>query len=291
MQLLTSGALLDAVRGAHWPARRVTRGSYQGGHRSRRVGSSPEFMQFRAYRQGDEPSKIDWKLFARTERVAIRETHDDAVLRTMVLVDASASMAYPVATNAKWEMAAALALGLCAVAIGDGDPVGLSIAGAGATRSLPARTRGTVANAMRLLMDTTPAGNEPLAPALAQLRGSRRVVIVSDFLGDADALLEQCRVLVAGGCEVFAVHVVAREELDPRSGNNVVVDPEDNALRRPFDERAVAEYQANFARWREELASAWQHAGAFYYLASTDREAARIVRRVVAPSMTAAEAS
>ena len=42
--------VLDAVRGAHWPARRLTRGSLHGEHRSRRVGSSPEFMEYRPWK-------------------------------------------------------------------------------------------------------------------------------------------------------------------------------------------------------------------------------------------------
>ena len=97
MRELTSGALLDALRGAHWPARRMSRGAFQGGHRSRRVGASPEFMEYRPYQQGDDPSRIDWKLFGRTERVAVRLSHDDSSLRTMVLLDASGSMAFPAA--------------------------------------------------------------------------------------------------------------------------------------------------------------------------------------------------
>ena len=292
MQQLTSGALLDAVRGAHWPARRVTRGAYQGGHRSRRVGSSPEFMQYRPYQQGDDSSKIDWKLFGRTERVAIRQTHDDASLRTTVLVDASTSMAYPAATRDKWTMAASIALGLCAVAHGDGDPVGIVLAGGEELRELPPRTRGgTVATVLRMLLETTPGGSAPLGPALARLRASRRVAIVSDFLGDAEALLEQGRELVASGREIYAIHVVAREELDPRVGGSVVVDPEDDTIRRPLGEQAIGEYRETFARWRDELAEGWRAAGGVYQLAITDDDPARLVRRIVAPVATTATAA
>jgi uncharacterized protein (DUF58 family) len=289
VQQLTSGALLDAVRGAHWPARRVTRGVYQGGHRSRRVGSSPEFMQYRAYHQGDDSTRIDWKLFGRTERLAIRQTHDDARLRTTVLIDASKSMAYPDGTLAKWEFAASIALGLCAVAHGDGDPVGIVIAGGDQHRALPPRTRGgTVANVLRMLMETTPRGSLPLGPALSRLRTSWRVAIVSDFLGDADALLEHGKELVASGREIFAIHVVAREELDPNVGGSVVVDPEDVEIQRPLGESALAEYRETFARWRERLVEDWRAAGAYYHLATADDAPARVVRHIVSPGATAA---
>jgi uncharacterized protein (DUF58 family) len=283
---LTSGALLDAVRGVRWPARRITRGALHGAHRSKRVGSSPEFREYRSYQQGDDPAKIDWKLFGRTERVAIRIAHDDASLRTSVLVDASASMAFPPATLDKWELAASLALGLCAVAHGDGDPVGLAIAHGDGPRLVPPRTRrGTVANVMRLLLETAPAGSPALAPVLALLRPSRRIAIVSDFLGDTDAVLAQARELVAGGREVVAVHVVAREELDPATVGTIVVDPENAAIRRPLDGAGVAEYKEAFARWRQALADDWREAGAVYQLATTDEAPERVVRRIVAPSV------
>ena len=284
MRQLTSGALLDSIRGVHWPARRVIGGAFQGAHRSSRVGSSPEFMQYRPYQQGDDPAKIDWKLFGRTERVAIRLAHDDSSLRTTVIVDASASMAFPSATNAKWALAASVALLLVAVAHGDNDPAGIAIVGGGDTRAiLPSTRRGTVANVLKLLLDTAPGGSAPLAPVLASVRSSMRVAVVSDFLGDADALLENTLELTARGREVYAVHLVAAEELDPHLRGDVVSDPEDATLTRPLDSATGGEYREAFAAWRERLAARWRAAGVSYTLATTGEAPERVVRRIVAP--------
>jgi len=278
-----SGALLDAVRGVHWPVRRVTSGSLHGGHRSRRVGSSPEFMEYRPYHQGDDPARIDWKLFGRTERVLVRLSHDDSSLRTMIVVDASASMAFPIPSHAKWELAASIALGLCAVAHGDGDPVGLVVAHGEGARALTPRTRrGTVADALRLLTDVEPSGSPRLTPVVAALGANRRLALISDFLGDAESLLEESRQLIASGHEVFAVHVVAAEEIDPRP-HGVVIDPENVAVQRPLGEAELADYRASFAGWRDTLAAAWRDAGANYQLVRTGEPADRAVRRIVAP--------
>lgn len=284
MRELTSGALLDALRGVHWPARRMSGGTIQGGHRSRRVGASPEFMEYRPYQQGDDPGRIDWKLFGRTERVAVRLSHDDSSLRTMVLVDASASMGFPAETFAKWNCAAAIALGLAAVAHGDNDPVGIAIAAA-TPRLLPPRTRrGTVSDVLRALLDTTPAGSSPLAPLLAAARTSRRVALISDFLGDAEALHTVAREMLAGGTEVFAVHVIATEELEPGDAARVVIDPENPALRRPLGAAEVAAYRDSFGRWRRTLADAWRGAGAIFHEVTTADAPDRIVRRVTGSS-------
>jgi uncharacterized protein (DUF58 family) len=171
-------------------------------------------------------------------------------------------MAFPADSMAKWELAAAVALGLIAVAHGDNDPAGVAIVGGGDTRALPPRTRrGTVANVLKLLLETAPGGSAPLAPALARLGTSKRVAVVSDFLGDADALLERARELVAGGREVYAVHVVSVEELDPRPRGDVVSDPEDGSLKRTLDSAALRDYRETFAAWREELSARWRAAG------------------------------
>jgi len=104
--------LLDAVRGIRWPARSAVRGGIPGAHTSRLRGISAEFTEYRPYRQGDDPRRIDWKLFARSNRAYIRLSNDRAILPTMIVIDASASMAFPVATNAKWKLAAQLGVGL-----------------------------------------------------------------------------------------------------------------------------------------------------------------------------------
>jgi len=247
-------------------------------------------MQYREYRQGDEPSKIDWKLAARTGRVAVRQTHDDSNFRTSILLDASASMAYPPTTLDKWNMAAAVAFGLCAVAQGDRDPVGIAVATGDDLQILPPRARmSTAANVLGLLSNTTPAGSRALAPVLTMLRTSNRIAIVSDFLGDAEALLEVAKEMVASGREVFAVHIVARDELEPRDVGSLVIDPEEDTIRRPLDDAGVVEYKAAFARWREELAASWRAAGAVYHLAVTDDAAERVIRTVVTPTATAAD--
>src|SRR6476469_2795355 len=120
--------LLDAVRGIRWPARSQVRGGIPGAHTSRLRGISAEFTEYRPYRQGDDPRRIDWKLFARSNRAYIRLSNDRAILPTMIVIDASASMVFPVVTLGKWKLSAQLGVALGAVARNSGDPVGLVVA-------------------------------------------------------------------------------------------------------------------------------------------------------------------
>jgi uncharacterized protein (DUF58 family) len=273
------GALLDAVRGVRWPAMRRAAGASLGAHRSRLRGNSSEFSEFRPYRQGDDPRRLDWRLLARSDRAYVRLTTDRATLRTAILVDASASLAFPSPSMDKWQRACEVAVALAAVAHAEGDPVGLAIASEPPVRLAPRARRSVIAEMIRALADTTPAGSAALAPLLAATRASR-VAVVTDLLGDADALLGAARLKIAAGGEVVVVHLVAPEELDPPADAQLALDPEQPELRRSLDGASRAEYGRAFAKWRDEMRTAFRAGGVRYVRAVSTEAAARIVRRI-----------
>ena len=281
------GELLDALRGVTWPARRTIRGPAAGTHRSRQRGVSPEFTEYRPYRQGDDPRRLDWKLLARTDRAFLRITNDRATLGTTLLLDASASMAFPLATQGKWEQACRLAIGLAAVAHGAGDPVGVVVPADRGVAALPPRTRrGVIAEAARLLETIAPAGSASLVPALTLVKPAQRVVLISDFLGEDDALLRAARERITAGADVLAIHIAAREELDPPATAIIAVDPENAELERSLVSETREGYLAAFAAWRSELARAWREAGAAYFEVPADEAADHAVRRIASPAST-----
>jgi len=279
------GSLLDALRGVTWPARRTIRGPAAGTHRSRQRGVSPEFTEYRPYRQGDDPRRLDWKLLARTDRAFLRITNDRATLGTMLVLDASASMGFPLATQGKWAQACRIAIGLAAVAHAAGDPVGVLVAGAHGIGQLAPRTRrGVIAEAARLLEAVSPGGRATLVPALSLVRPAQRIVLVSDFLADDDELLRDARERITAGAEIIVTHIVACEELDPPRAAAIAVDPEAPDLRRTLADETREEYRAAFGAWRAELARAWRDAGAAYFEVPTDEGADHAIRRIASPA-------
>jgi uncharacterized protein (DUF58 family) len=293
-------ALLDAVRGIRWPARSAVRSGIPGAHTSRLRGISAEFTEYRPYRQGDDLRRIDWKLFARSDRAYIRLSNDRAILPTMIVLDASASMAFPVASNAKWALAAQLGVALGAVARNSGDPVGLVVAPGEdplpasrfplpASRLpllLPPRTRRTVTHEIiRAVSGTRPGGSGPLAPSVsiaAQYGG--RLAIVTDFLGDTEELLSVASRLVAAGREVHAVHVIAPEEIDPPREAAMVSDPETSSVRRALTGDTRESYIAAYSAWRERTAHDFSEAGVAYSTAVVGEETPdHLIRRITAP--------
>jgi len=275
------GALLDAVRGVHWQARRAVTSAMAGTHHSKLRGTSAEFTEYRLYRQGDDPRRIDWRLLGRSDRAYIRLATDRAILPTMLVLDTSASMAFPIATRAKWRLAQQIAIGLAAVVHADGDPIGVAVRNdRGIERVLPPRTRrGVVSDIARVVDDVQPAGADPLAPRVAVLR-SARVAVLTDLLGDSDALLGVARARVAAGGEIHVIHIVAREELDPPRRPILAADPEQPTLQRLLVDSTRRAYDDAFGAWRAEMARAWRATGAMYAEVVTDEPVPHAVRRI-----------
>jgi uncharacterized protein (DUF58 family) len=282
---VTDAALLDAVRGVRWPARRRVPAAAHGAHRSRRRGAAAEFTEYRPYAQGDDPRRLDWKLLARSDRAFIRLSDDHALLPTIFAVDASASMAFPSGTLAKWNHARRLTLALASLANSAGDPAGLVLTAPSAP-VMPPRTRRTVvAELGDALGAVEPRGAASLArtlSAVAALAHEARIVLVSDFLTDAEDLAATMAAARALGGDFYAIHVVAAEELSPTARDVSVEDPEDPTVRRPLVGSARAAYDREFAAWRTALARDWRAAGATYVMTTTDEPADHAVRRIVA---------
>lgn len=278
--------LLDGVRGIRWLAKVRLRSGNPGAHASRLRGASAEFMEYRPYRQGDFPGRIDWKLFGRSDRAYIRLSNDHAILPTMFVLDASASMAFPEQTNAKWNLAASAAIGLASVARNGGDPVGLILPDETGDIHLRPGTRQSVLQEMiRAVAGRVPSGSTSLAAAVSGItRSAARIVVISDFLGDTDELIAAAARCALAGCEVYALHIVANEEVNPSGSFHLVRDPEDKTVRRPLTESTLDQYLENFGRWRDEIARELANAGVYYTMAvAGDEPATHLVRRLASP--------
>ena len=255
---------------------------------ARRFSHATELAEYRVYRQGDEPRRIDWRVLARTDRAFIRLGFDQTAARTLLVVDASASMAYPPETLEKWHFARRLSLGLASAALAAGDAVGLLVAGGAAPIHLPARSRhGTLQAITTALRAAEPRGADTMSSTLMAAPPADRVVVVSDFLEETDPTSSLVRQLAARGCDACGVHVIHESELAPHAGDRRLIDPEDptnGSLRRVLSASRLDAYVAAFHAWRDEVASRWRSAGGFFVHAETSEPVAHAVYRIVGES-------
>ncbi|MBQ5404125.1 MAG: DUF58 domain-containing protein [Bacteroidales bacterium] len=94
-------------------AAQITEGFITGLHKSPFHGFSSEFNEHSLYNKGDSTRHIDWKLYARTEKLFVKHYEDESNLRCHILIDTSSSMKYP--QNAKFNKMEFSAI--CAAAI------------------------------------------------------------------------------------------------------------------------------------------------------------------------------
>jgi uncharacterized protein (DUF58 family) len=276
------GDLLDAVRTLTWPARRRVAGTRTGSHPSTLRGRAPELSEYRLYRQGDDPRDLDWKLLARSDRPFVRLADDRAIHETWLLLDASASMGFPEPGHDKWRTAVALTVALASVAQRAGDPVALLVPRSDGLVRLDPTTRRDLPQQLAITLGTlAPVGDGPLAPAATTVPARARLVILSDFLGDEEALRAYCGVHVSAGGEVVAAHIVSRGELSLAEEFSFVRDPESASLERSVDEGSRNAYDASFAEWRHALQQQWTSLGASYVCLTAEDDRARSARAVV----------
>lgn len=226
-----------------------------GMHASRNKGSGIEFAQYRAYEPGDEPRRIDWKLFARSDKFFVREAEQESPLTVWLLIDASASMGQADRARPDWSrLDAAKLLALCTaqLALMQGDRFGwIVLREGGLAVADPHRGRAQFERMQVELSRLGAAGGFPDEPTLTPLWdriGARDLVLfLSDCFDERGiAMIER---LAKAGREVLAVQMLTVEERDfpfdggyrfiePESGEDLIGDGK--ALREDFLTRFAA---------------------------------------------------
>src|SRR6056297_94720 len=206
------------IRRLELTARRVVEGFLSGMHRSPYFGQSVEFLQHRQYATGDEIRHIDWKVYARQDRLVIKQYEEETNLRLHLMVDRSASMDYGVGERNKFEYAASLSACLAYLALRQQDATGLFTFDTDMRASVPAKSNRHQLGRILTALDEVGTGERTDLPRVAkqvtQAIPRRGVVtIVSDLLG-VDNLLEGLRVMRTRGHDVALLHVLHDDELD-----------------------------------------------------------------------------
>lgn len=186
-------------------ARAAVEGFLAGAHRSARRGHSVEFAGHRPYLAGDDVRRIDWPLWARSDRLDLRLYQEESQLTAMIALDASGSMGYG-GSRAKLAAGACLAAALATVLARHGDAVGLALLGGGRRPLLPPSAEpGRLVAVLEALAAVEAAGGGA-AGELARLapRLPRRslLFVIGDACDDPAALLAALRLARARRCDV-----------------------------------------------------------------------------------------
>ena len=263
--ILEPGALA-AIADLELVSRRIVDGTISGLHRSPFHGYSAEFSQYRHYRPGDDLKYVDWKLFARTDRLYTKQFRETTNLMCQIAFDVSASMDYASAGGVtKFAYARLLASALSCLVSRQGDAVGLVTYADVLRQYLP--SRGGQAHLRSILLTLTrsePGGETNSAAALGRtidLLKRRGLLIVISDLYDERPDVERALMRAAHvGHEVILFHVLTRDEVElPFRDDVEVEDPETGRVVLSNGRAAAPAYRESVSgfleRWRSRSAT------------------------------------
>ena len=210
---------VQRVQNLELQARTIVEGLLAGRHRSPFHGNSVEFAEHREYAVGDEPRFIDWKVWAKTNKLYIKQFEDETNLAATFLLDVSESMDYGAGAAHKLDYARTLVATLMYVLLRQSDSAGLIAFDETVRSQVPHR------NSRRHLRDLLAAMDEPPTAGATDLEGVLRraaemhnrpglMVLVSDLLSDRDAVARGLKLLRSRRHDVIVFHLLHDDEID-----------------------------------------------------------------------------
>jgi uncharacterized protein (DUF58 family) len=224
---LLSPELLARLERMELVSRKIFRGRMKGERRSRRKGQSVEFADFRNYVAGDDLRFIDWNTYARLDRLFLKMFLEEEDLHFYALIDASPSMGFGNPTKLQYAKQLAAALGFIGLVRGDR----VKIETLGRPSSAVFRGRRSLWRMLGHVEEYLPDETASLAEGVKSfcLRNSGKgiVVLITDLM-DKAGYESALRYLMAQQMDVYVVHVLSAEEIDPDlQGDLRLVDCED----------------------------------------------------------------
>ncbi len=264
-------------------ARQAVEGALAGRHRSLRRGLSVEFAGHRPYQAGDDLRRLDWAVWARSDRYEVRQYEEETRLRATIVLDASGSMGW----GGKMPWARGLAAALAVLMVRGRDAVGLAVVDAGMREMLPASASdAALFRLIDVIAAANPAGPTGLGEALGTLAGqlNRRglVIIISDALTDPESLARGLSHLRHRRQEVrlFVVRDPAEESF-PFNGALAVHGLEGEERLRIDADRIRAGYVATLRAHRRAIEQAAADHGAPLHWCQCDSDLAVVLARTL----------
>jgi uncharacterized protein (DUF58 family) len=229
--------------------RRPARSQQAGEARSRARGRALEFADYRSYTPGDDPRLVDWRAYARLDRLYLKQYEEDRARTLTLIVDVSASLDWGDGEEHKGLFARRLAAALAWIALNRHEMVrAFLVRDGGIDRLPPASSRGSAAALFQRLAEAREAGKTGLAKSLRsalQSANSGPVVLLSDLL---DPAWEEALAVLAACGEGIVLQVLAPAEWEPPLGEEVELEDAETG-----DLRATRLAPAEIADYRRRL--------------------------------------
>lgn len=214
-------ATLAKLKSLSLRGRHLVEGYMAGMHASRERGQSIEFAEHREYSPGDDIRHVDWKVYARTDKLYLKQFEDETNLLCYLVIDCSESMLYrgPDASLSKWEYAQLVVLSLAYLVLDQRDGGSLVTVSTAIDSMLEPSNQARRWQDMVSVLETTETQKHTnLQAVLGDLstRIAKRslVIIVSDFLDDLAGVSRGAANLRHHRHDVILLQVLDRSEME-----------------------------------------------------------------------------
>ena len=207
-------SLIAKLKTLEIKARTVVEGFMVGYHKSPYHGFSVEFSQHRPYMQGDSIKNLDWKVFAKSERYYIKQYEEETNLIAHIILDSSKSMNYMNEGEiTKFDYSKILAASFAYLLLKQQDAVGLAIYSDNLKSYLRPKSKRTyLRQILTELENLQPTGTTETSRSInsivENIRTRGLVIIISDFLDDANDVLAALKKFYYKKNEVIIFHVL-----------------------------------------------------------------------------------
>jgi uncharacterized protein (DUF58 family) len=240
-------------------ARYIVEGFLSGMHKSPYYGQSVEFREHRQYAHGDDLRHIDWRVWARQDRLYVKRYEEETNLRATLLVDVSESMSYGRGPLNKFEYGASLAASLAWLALCQQDAVGCVAFDEAPRAIVPIKSRRNhLDRVVEALAASSPKAKTDLQAIFHKTAETfpRRgmMIVVSDLLVPREGLFSGLKLLRQRGHDVLVFHVLDDDELDFPFNGPSRFDGMESAGFLNCNPRALREgYLESLSRYLEEV--------------------------------------
>jgi uncharacterized protein (DUF58 family) len=200
-------------------ARQLVEGFITGLHKSPYHGFSVEFAEHRLYNEGESTRHVDWKVYARTDRLFTKRYEEETNMRCLIAIDTSASMFYPTENLAKIRFSIVVSAALITLLNRQRDAVGLclfsdSIQTITPVKSTPSHREKLLIALENALKEPRPISQTRVAEVLhevAEKIHKRSLVVIFSDMFDSDhseELFKSLQHLKHNKHEVIVFHVM-----------------------------------------------------------------------------------
>ena len=198
-------------------ARNVVDGFINGLHRAPFFGASVDFAEHRGYVPGDDIRRVDWKVYARTDRYYIKQYEADTNTNVSVLFDISKSMSFSSGGVSKLEYGSYLAACLAYLSHRQRDRVGILTFDQDIVTHIPpsAKHFDMVLHTLDRAKAERPGHlSAPLNKMAEHFKRRGLLLLISDFYDDPGAILDALKPLRFLGNDLIVFHVLDPREID-----------------------------------------------------------------------------